>query len=142
MATIYVMRGRGAGVMTDKAFAKFPTEGQIAEALEKEMALHGIKDGKPRTCWVKVQTMELDGGAPSSPAPEGASFHYEASLTQEEVDAMLAAGPPGTMVAGVGMMVPEGEGSVVNPGDPGWTDRSAEKIVARDVGSVDDVLKG
>jgi hypothetical protein len=127
MSRIYMLRGQGCGVLHEKAYPAFPTDSQVAEAMAKELELHGFKDGKPRARWVKVVGVELADGKDSPEPPEGSKHHHEGALTQKEVDAMISAGPPGTHVAGVGIMTPAGEGKVTNPGEPGWKDGVAEK---------------
>lgn len=150
----FMLRGQGANVMHWRVFLTYPTENDFRQALAFELEHHGIVferktkadgtqvvvKGKARERWVQVQETEiadLPAGAIAvdNTIPEGAMTRVSGKLSDEDVarivdDANKA--PPGTAIAGVGMVSAQGTGVVVNPGD-----RHTETLTSSDVGVID-----
>lgn len=112
MSTIYMLRGQGLGVLHEKAYASFPPEEAIREALALELERHGIRDGKPCERWVSVIEVELEAGE-SDPSPTGPRM-FRGVLDANDVRRMLKASPPVSRSA-AGDIVTRGTGTVINP---------------------------
>lgn len=113
MATIYMLRGQGLGVLHEKAYAAFPPEEAIREALALELERHGLKDGKPCERWVAVIEVELDENE-ASPNTIAGPCAFKGILDVADVRRMNKAGPPASRSA-AGDIVTRGTGIIINP---------------------------
>lgn len=123
MTKAFMIRGQSGGVDYTRVFLKPPTREQLTEALRHELRNHGFDNsGKPKKRWVRVHVIELlEGGGADE------NVQLEGILSEADLKKMFEEAPPGQMLAGVGEVVAQGTGKVLNPGDPGWVDGREEK---------------
>ncbi len=129
MAKLFMIRTQGTGVHHEKVYASRPSKREVERLLETELMNHGLdpKSGGPRRRWAKVIEIELDESTCSAEdaAPDETFGVFDEKLFEK---AKAAAAEPKGGKASETPIAFEGQGRVINPGDPGHAEATSEEL--------------